>query len=233
MMQQLLLQLAPPPAPTLDNFVPGRNGAALQALRDIARGALGERFVFLWGEPGSGRSHLLRGLAQAASGGNGLYLCATPGGSMAEQNRIAVDDVIAVDNVQDLPAGDQIDLFDLYNRVRAGSGALVASGDVAPAQLALREDLRSRLAWGLAFELHPLSDAEKAAALREHARGRALDLPEDVVAYLLKHSRRDMASLIGILDALDRYSLEQKRPVTLPLMREALQTLAQRSAPES
>jgi DnaA family protein len=223
-MQQLLLQLAPPPAPTLDNYVPGRNGAALQALRDIARGAGGERFVYLWGEPGSGRTHLLRGLAQAASGGKGLYLCGTPGGSMA------ADNVIAVDDVQDLSAGDQIALFDLYNRVRAGGGALVASGDAAPAQLALREDLRSRLAWGLAFQLHPLSDAEKAAALREHARGRALDLPEDIIAYLLKHARRDMASLIGILDALDRYSLEQKRPVTLPLVRDALDSMKDKLA---
>jgi DnaA family protein len=231
MMQQLLLQLAPPPAPTLGNFVPGRNGAALQALCDIARGAGVERFVYLWGEPGSGRSHLLRGLAQAASGGKGLYLCAIPGGSMAADNRIAADDVIAVDNViavddvQDLSASDQIELFDLYNRVRAGAGALVASGDAAPAQLALREDLRSRLAWGLAFQLHPLSDAEKAAALRQQARARALDLPEDVVAYLLRHARRDMASLIAILDALDRYSLEQKRPVTLPLVRDALESM--------
>jgi DnaA family protein len=243
MMQQLLLQLAPPPAPTLGNFVPGRNGAALQALCDIARGAGRERFVYLWGEPGSGRSHLLRGLAQAACGGKGLYLCATPGGSMAADNRIAADDVIAVDNmiavdnviavgnviavddVQDLSASDQIELFDLYNRVRAGAGALVASGDAAPAQLALREDLRSRLAWGLALQLHPLSDAEKAAALRQQARARALNLPEDVVAYLLRHARRDMASLIAILDALDRYSLEQKRPVTLPLVRDALESM--------
>jgi len=222
-MQQLLLQLAPPPAPTLDNYVPGRNGAALQALRDIARGTGAERFVYLWGEPGSGRSHLLRGLAQAALGRKALYLSGAPDSAMA------VDGVIAMDNVQDLSAGDQIALFDLYNGVRAAGGALAASGDAAPAQLALREDLRSRLAWGLAFQLHPLSDAEKAAALREHARGRALDLGDDVVNYLLKHARRDMASLIGILDALDRYSLEQKRPITLPLVREALQTLSRSS----
>ncbi len=219
MMRQLLLQLAPPPAPALDNYVPGRNGAALHALRDIARGAGAERFVYLWGEPGSGRTHLLRGLAQAASGCEALYLSGAPGARLEDGK------VITADDVQDLSAGDQIRLFDLYNRVRAAGGALVASGDAAPAQLALRADLRSRLAWGLAFQLHPLSDAEKAAALRAHARGRALELPEDVIAYLLKHARRDMASLIGILDALDRYSLEQKRPVTLPLVRDALESM--------
>jgi len=255
MMRQLLLHLAPPPAPTLDNFVPGSNGAARQALHDIARGAGQERFVYLWGEPGSGRSHLLCGLAQAASAGKGLYLCATAGenaeadkvfGAAPAENilteesahkliaavsaqrmlaAVPADKILAVDDVQHLSSGGQIALFDLYNRVRAGAGALVASGDAAPAQLALREDLRSRLAWGLAFQLHPLSDTEKTAALREHARARALDLPEDVIAYLLRHARRDMASLIGILDALDRCSLELKRPVTLPLVRDALESM--------
>ena len=223
-MQQLLLQLAPPAAPTLDNYVPGRNGAALHALRDIARGAGAERFIYLWGEPGSGRTHLLRGLTQAASGRKALYLSGAPG------DRMEGDKVIAVDDVQDLSAGGQIALFDLYNGVRAAGGALAASGNAAPAQLALRADLRSRLAWGLAFQLHPLSDAEKAAALREHARGRALDLHEDIVAYLLQHARRDMASLIGILDALDRYSLEKKRPVTLPLVRNALESMKDKLA---
>jgi DnaA family protein len=223
-MQQLLLQLAPPVAPTLDNYVPGRNGAALLALRDIARGAGAERFVYLWGEPGSGRTHLLRGLALAAGARNALYLSGAP------DDRLTGREVIAMDDVQDLSAGGQIALFDLYNGVRAAGGALAAGGNAAPAQLALRADLRSRLAWGLAFQLHPLSDAEKAAALREHARGRALDLPEDVVAYLLKHVRRDMASLIGILDALDRYSLEKKRPVTLPLVRDALESMKHKPA---
>ncbi|TSA10677.1 MAG: DnaA regulatory inactivator Hda [Betaproteobacteria bacterium] len=216
-MQQLLLQLAPPPAPTLDNFVPGRNAAAVQALRDIASGTDAERFVYLWGAPGSGRTHLLRGLAQAA--GAALY---TGGGAL---EGTADNTVLAVDDVQLLPAKNQIELFDLYNRVRAAGGALAASGDAAPAQLALRPDLRSRLAWGLAFQLHPLSDEEKAAALRAHALGRAFELPEEIIAYLLRHAQRDMASLIGILDALDRYSLEQKRPVTLPLVRAALEAM--------
>ncbi len=224
MMQQLLLQLAAPPAPTLDNFVPGRNGAALQALRDIAQSATTERFVYLWGEPGSGRSHLLRGLAHAALGPEALYATTVPGGGAG------ADSVLALDNVQDLSPEEQIRLFDLYNRKRAGRGALVASGDAAPAQLALREDLRSRLAWGLALQLHPLSDEEKAAALRGHARARSMALGEDAITYLLKHARRDMTSLIGILDALDRHSLEHKRQVTLPLVREALDSMKDKPA---
>ena len=222
-MQQLLLQLSPPPAPTLDNFVPGRNAAALRALREIAAGATGERFVYLWGAPGSGRTHLLRGLALAA-GRSGHYLDGVPGANAP------ADGVIAVDDVQRLAAAGQIALFDLYNRVRAAGGALVAGGDAAPAQLSLREDLRSRLAWGLAFQLQPLSDEEKAAALRAHARARAIALPEEVIAYLLAHAQRDMASLIAILDALDRHSLEHKRAITVPLVRDALGSAKERRA---
>jgi DnaA family protein len=223
-MQQLLLQLAPLPAPTLYNFVPGRNGAALQALREIARGESPERFVYLWGAPGSGRSHLLRGLVHAAGSRKSLYACALTEDSADEGQLLAVDDV------QNFSPGDQVRLFDLYNRMRSARGALVAGGDAAPAQLALREDLRSRLAWGLAFQLHPLSDEEKAEALRGHARARSMALGEDVIAYLLQHARRDMASLIGILDALDRHSLEHKRPVTLPLVRAALDSMKHRPA---
>ncbi len=225
-MRQLLLELAPQPEPLLANFVPGRNGAALQALTDIAAGTSTERFVYLWGDAGSGRTHLLRGLVQATRanerGISARYLPARESASLSLA-ALAADSIVAVDEVQALAPEAQVALFDLYNRVRAAGGSLVASGDATPAQLALREDLRSRLAWGLAYQLHPLSDAEKAAALAEHARARGLVLPQEVIAYLLAHAARDMKSLIAIVDALDRYSLERKRPITLPLVREALE----------
>src|SRR6266487_5267453 len=65
LMQHLLRELAPPPPPTLDNFSPGKNAAALKALREALEG--GERFVFLWGPSGSGKTHLLRAFSEAAA----------------------------------------------------------------------------------------------------------------------------------------------------------------------
>jgi DnaA family protein len=151
-MQQLLLELAPPPLPTLENFSPGRNNAALSALREAL--ADGERFVFLWGPGGSGKSHLLRAFSDAA----------------ADAKREAA----VIDDVARLGESEQIALFDLCNRLRASKGALVASGAAPPAQLPLRADLRSRLASGIVLQLHPLSDADKAAALSAHAAGRGM-----------------------------------------------------------
>ena len=119
----------------------------------------------------------------------------------------------------------QIALFNLINLVSqpGSAGCVVATGSMAPRDLPLRPELSSRLGSGLVLQLHPLSDAEKAEALRAHAQTRSFTLRDDVIAYLLRHARRDMASLISILDALDRYSLETGREITLPMLREMAQ----------
>jgi DnaA family protein len=116
-------------------------------------------------------------------------------------------------------------LFDAINEARAAGAAVVAAGASAPMQLALREDLRTRLGSGVVLELAPLSDAEKAAALRGRAAALGMKLPDDVLAHLLTRLRRDMGTLIAVLDALDRHSLAHKRPLTLPFVRAALKSL--------
>ena len=97
-------------------------------------------------------------------------------------------------------------------------------------RLALREDLVTRLAWGLVYQVHALTDEEKARALADYATGRGFRLLPDVSEYLLTRANRDLASLVATLDALDRYSLETKRPVTVPLARELLQAASRRDA---
>jgi len=219
-MQQLLLELAPPPPPTLENFAPGKNGAALKALREALEG--GERFVFLWGASGSGKTHLLRGFAGVAGAGRAAaYLRA----SNADWARAAGLEVAAVDDVARLDDSGQIALFDLCNRLRASGGALAASSGAPPVRLALRADLRSRLASGIVLQLHPLSDEDKAAALHAHAAARGIALDAELIRYFLTHFDRDMGTQIAVLDALDRYSLQRKRPITLPLLKEALSLL--------
>ncbi|HET9664387.1 MAG TPA: hypothetical protein VFP00_09160 [Burkholderiales bacterium] len=100
------------------------------------------------------------------------------------------------------------------------------SGNVPPAKLLLRQDLITRLAWGLVYEVHPLADDEKAQALRRRAAERGFLLADEVCAYLMTRASREMSVLLGILDALDRYSLQTKRPVTVALARELLQANA-------
>ena len=197
-MQQLVLDIGPPVEPDLDNYVAGPNAEALERVRSLAAGVLGEAIVYLWGEPGSGRTHLLRAAARA------------------NPQLVISDDVETLDGVA------QQRLFAAINAAREGEAPVLAAGSHPPAQLALREDLRTRLAWGLVYQLKPLSDADKALHLRAQAARRGLPLSDEVIGYLLSRLPRDLSSLNAVLEGLDRYSLAAKRPVTLPLVREAL-----------
>jgi DnaA family protein len=196
---QLILELSPAAPPTFDNFVAGANGAALAAVRAAVRGD-GERAVYLWGDAGSGRSHLVAAAARTAG-------------------------VVAIDDVHRLDAAAQIEAFDAFNRARAAGAAFVAAGDAPPAQLAVRADLRSRLGSGLVFQLHPLGDAAKRTALRAQAASRGMALPDEVLDYLLERLPRDLGTQVAVLEALDRASLAEKRALTLPLARAAVEAL--------
>ena len=188
----------------------------VESLRSLAAGSARERFFYLWGEDGSGKSHLLQAVADAARqrGMSAIYT-QTP----AECDGFHL---VALDNADSLDEAAQIELFNLYNRLRDGNGCLLASGTLPPAQLAVRPDLSTRLGCGLVFRVQPLSDEEKAAALAAHARERGFALPSEVSGYLLRHWRRDLPSLMAVLEELDRYSMERQRPVSAPLLRELL-----------
>jgi DnaA-homolog protein len=221
-MKQLTLDLAGTPPATLDNFVVGRNAELLHQLKQLPARASGERFIYVWGMPGSGRSHLLRGTitAMRAAGAEAAYVACSGAAPFARVT--APLNFLAIDDVEHLDEQGQGKLFNIYNTLRENRGALLASGNAPPARLELREDVVTRLGWGLVYQVHPLSDEEKTQALRRHAAARGFALSDEVCGYLLQRVRRDMPSLLAMLDALDRYSLETKREVTVPLVRELL-----------
>lgn len=219
-MKQLVFELAPPPAPTLDNFVTGPNAEAVAALRGLLDGSQPERFVYLWGGAGCGKSHLLRALVAHA-----WQACLVNVPDLQPEAELTGCDAVLVDDVLALNADGQQRLFNLINRLRDGSGVLVVTGPYAPAHLNIRADLSSRLGQCLVFQVKCLSDEDKAQALIAHAQARSFTLPRDVANYLLRYWKRDLPSLMAVLDQLDRYSLEVKRPITVPLAREVLGAL--------
>jgi DnaA-homolog protein len=199
--KQLVLDLIPAPEPTFDNFVAGANAEALTSSRGAAFQANAVKIVYCWGVSGSGKTHLARAFAKAAP------------------------EAVVRDNAQHLNDGEQIALFNAINLALAPDSdqRVFVTGEVAPRDLPLRPELSSRLGSGLVYQLHPLTDDEKGAALRAHAAARGFALRDDVVQYLLRHGRRDMSSLVAFLDQLDQYSLETGREITLPLLREMSQ----------
>lgn len=220
-MEQLIFELGVADAPAFANFLVGRNTEAVAQLEKLASGAVAETGIVLWGAQGCGRTHLLRAAVGAASARRPAVYHPDPGTVPGESPEplalIAVDDVGSADPLA------QARLFTLYNRLRETGGQLLAAAALPPGRMSLRDDLRTRLGWGLVYEIVPLADADKSQALAQYARERGFRLGDDVIAYLLAHGRRDMSTLLATLAALDRYSLATKRPVTLPLLREWLQ----------
>jgi DnaA family protein len=221
-MRQLLLDLIAEKPQTLANFEAGKNAELYQLLCRLAAGpdasVSSERFVYLWGRAGAGKSHLLRALGGAA---DARYIAAA-----SAPDAFLYDPACRtylVDDCEKLSADAQIAAFNLYNEVREHGALMVTSGAVPPAFLPVREDLRTRMGWGLIYQVHELSDEEKIAALSLSAATRGLTVSPGVLPYLMSHFRRDMRSLSAMLDALDRYSLETQRHITLPLLRDLLQ----------
>ena len=216
--RQLTLDLIKPPKPSLDNFVVGRNAEVVAALRAISHGG-GEQFVYLWGETGAGRSHLLQALG-------------FDGPDREVPSFDARRRVYVVDDVESLLEPQQQRMFVLMNEIRSGGTArFAAAGNAAPMHLDLRDDVRTRLAWGLVYQVHALSDEEKAQALSAHAVSRGFELSRDVVEYLLSHMPRDMRTLVAVVVALDTYALSVKKPLSVPLVRHWAHDAAERTAP--
>ena len=216
-MKQLVLDLGADPAQSLDTFQVGENAELAHLMHQFAQRASREHFAYLWGDTGAGKTHLLQGLAATPAS---RYIAAdAPGEAFVFTPEITL---YLLDDCDRLSPQAQIDAFALFNQIREHGAYMVATGPVPPAVLPVREDLRTRMGWGLIYLIHGLSDDQKIAALTQAAEARGLTLSASVLPYLLSHFKRDMRSLSTMLDALDQYSLETQRPVTLPLLRDLL-----------
>lgn len=215
-MKQLILDLALPEPEPFSDFAPGENAELLFQLHEWAGRAAHARFVYLWGESGAGKSHLLNA---AARRGQAWLIDAA---SEPLPDEITADALLAVDNVEQLDRAGQETLFAHFNTLRAGSGSLLTSGPLPPMLLTLLPDLATRLGWGLVYQLKPLSDPDKIRALQTHARQLGFGLPGEQADYLLRHAPRDIASLYRILEDTNELALSRQKAVTLPLLREVL-----------
>lgn len=228
MSQQLPLAIQLNDEATLADFCWGDN-ALLQQQLDLALRGTGERFFYLWGLAGTGKSHLLQACCQAAGRNeSAIYVPLEtlkewgPGvlEGLDEQDLICIDDLDAIATHAEWEEA----LFHLYNRVRDnGHTRLIISGKLAPTTMPIRLlDLRSRLSGGLVIQLHELHDDDKIKTLKLHANKRGFELPTGVAQFLLNRSARNMHDLNTLLNRLDEASLVAQRKITIPFVKAVL-----------
>ncbi|QZA80536.1 DnaA regulatory inactivator Hda [Deefgea piscis] len=219
-MNQLVLDLHLPQPKSFDDFVRGENAELLFQLSQWASGDRTVRAIYIWGEHGAGKSYLLAAAKERLIDAHTVYLVNAKRDMLPQT--LPSDAALIVDNVENLDAEQQIVLFDHYNTLREGNGRILVSGHLPPMLLPLRDDLTTRLGWGLIYQLKTLSDTDKAAALQRHARSLGFELSEELVDYLMRHAERDLPNLYRQIDSINALSLSKQRPVTIALLREAL-----------
>ena len=215
---QLLLDISMDSPPSLENFTTGKNPELVDLLHQIAKRDASERMVYLWGESAVGKTHLLKALSR--------YSPARFMDHDADDALFLHDDettLYLLDDCHKLSPEKQIAAFSLFNDIVENEDFLVVSGLTPASALPVRDDLRSRLSWSINYRVHSLSDQEKIDALKQLAQEKGIPVAAGVLPFLITRYPRDMRTLAVILDALDKYSLQTRRTVTLPLLREMVQ----------
>lgn len=216
-MNQIAFDFDEPAYPTFDKLLGTANAELIYILQQEH-----DQFLYIWGEAGVGKSHILQAwVGQAVQAGhNALYIDV---GNTALTDVAEQADYLAIDQVEKLNTNEQATLFYIFNTFRnSHRGHLLLSADVPPSKLNLREDLRTRMGFCLAYEVQSLSKEEKIDALTNMAKTRQLNIDPIIYQYLLEHWRQDLNSLISMFNDLANYSIAQGKPITLPLLRRLL-----------
>ena len=227
-MKQLVLDIGLASDPTFANFFIGPNEAAFKQLK-LLGGSPPESPVptYLWGIEASGKTHLLKAVSEAlrGHGASSGWMDASmrePPAFNESWSAVILDDCHLY-----TPAQQRAAFNWFVNALSTDDGQprwVIGAGNVPPADLPLREDLRTRLGWGHVFALQALSEAERRAVLQGEAAARGVFLGEEVIDFMLRRFSRDLGSLMQLLAKLDAYALLTQRAITIPLIKTMLES---------
>ena len=226
-MKQLALDIGLATGPTLANFFAGPNEDVVRHLQLWAGNPTRSPVpTYLWGATGSGKTHLLKGVREALreQGASGRDHVGWLDASIHEPTEYNEEWVaVLLDEVHLYTAVQQHTAFNWFVNAQTHQRWVLAAGELPPADLRLREDLRTRLGWGHVFHIQVLSEPERRAVLRQEADARGIFLGDEVMDFMLTRFSRDLGSLMQLLDQLDGYALQAKRGITIPLLKAMLE----------
>lgn len=229
-MKQVALDFTVHPLASFDHFINGPNSHLIQELKAWIKALCGESFpncFYLWGERGSGKTHLLNACSQRAKE-LGLKVKHFDPQQQPEPFEPSWR-LMVMDDIQDYAESAQAQCFNWFvnaslplDGIQRG---ILVSATVPPTDLVIREDLRTRFASGLISSIGVLNEAQRKAVLVQQASLRGLDLRADVLDFMMSRFGRDLTNLVGWLDELDGYALQSKRPITIPLIKDMLKDI--------
>ncbi|PCI62677.1 MAG: DnaA regulatory inactivator Hda [Gammaproteobacteria bacterium] len=226
---QLSLAVQLPDDETFSSYVSDKNQHVIEQLKQAINSDNNATGVYLFGQQGVGKSHLLHSCCTYASSLAKSSVCL----SFSELQHLSVEllegleqiDVVCLDDIE-LICGNalwQQAVFDLFNRMTEQSRFLIITGSESVQQLDLSlPDLKSRLSWGIVEQIKPLCDEDKRKAFQFRAKQRGLLLQDETVKFLFNRLSRDMGHLLSCLDQLDKASIREQRKITIPFIKDVL-----------
>lgn len=228
--RQLTLGIAPRFEATFDHYLPGENGLTLALLRAAVAAELhSPQLLYLWGEPGSGRSHLLQASCHLAAGLERdffyLPLTADLGAPPSSLVELAAVGLLCLDDIDQIAGDPQWEeaLFHLLNRLRQNGHTLLVTAHNVPTEIGLKlPDLSSRLAAGVTVQLQPLNEADRGQLMKQQAARKGLALSDEAVEFILRRSPRGLSDLTALLERLDQQAWVEQRRLTIPFIKQTM-----------
>jgi chromosomal replication initiator protein len=209
------------PSFSFDSFVPCLgNAAALSFAVRISDPADPENLLYLHGPSGSGKTHLLKSIANDIIPYISLREPPEPY-SLVSLFKGAVG--LVVDDLHEMPDEPALKaaLWQLFNEFHTSGRTIAMAGLHPPRELInMDEHLTSRLLWGLVARIDTSDDQSRSMIIKKVAEDRQIKVPDDVVDFILTTASREVGDLIACFNQLYRYSMSEKRRITLPLARE-------------
>lgn len=222
-MKQLGLPISLDSKMLLSNFSVKQNQALLTFI-DTLFSQNGSSVMFVYGDRSSGKTHLLQGCIFKALEQNlkAVYIDIKQALPSDFLNTLSNYDWVCVDNIDQLSVIQQQELFDLYNQIKHTNTKLIVSAPVMPGELTLLTDLKTRLSLAVVYRLEQPDDQEKIVLIQRKMQDKNLEIDDKIYAYLFKVFSRDLSVVLSAIDQLDRESLRQKSPISIPFVKKVL-----------
>jgi chromosomal replication initiator protein len=233
------------PRYTFETFVVGAGNrfAHAAALAVAERPAFTYNPLFIYGDTGLGKTHLLQAIAHyVLEYHQNLKVCYVTSETFTNQfinavrdknilsfqRRYRETDVLLIDDIQFLAGKEQTqeEFFHTFNTLYEAGKQIVISSDRSPKEISpLEGRLRSRFEWGLITDIQPPDLETRIAILRKKAQIQQLSVPNEVLEFIASRIKSNIRELEGALNRVKHYSTLTGRPITLPLAEEVLQNI--------
>ena len=227
MKEQIPLEFPLRSQATFENFIVERNGELVTRLHGLVEASRAQT-IWIWGEHGTGCSHLLYASCHLLHQNNSrVAYIPSQDWNLHSDSLVGYQDfdIVAIDDVELWlnRQNPESELVELYQAIQNSNAILLLSAARPPAQYEyVLDDLKSRFNASECYQVMDLSDRGKIEYVQSQAKQRGIELEDGVARFMLTRCSRYLPDLLAMLNTLDNKSLALQRKITIPFLKHVL-----------